>query len=109
MMNLRSEFGREIADIVLDLTDAPSVGGGPNRKQRKQLDLDRLSKASAEAQSIKCADMISNTSSIVRHDRSFARTYLPEKRGCIGVLTRADPALLALAWDRLLEAEKAIA
>lgn len=99
-------FGREIADIVRDLTDEPAVPGGPTRKQRKAIDLDRLALASAEAQSIKCADMISNTSSIVRHDKNFARTYLPEKRAALTVLTRANPKLLELAWERLREAEK---
>lgn len=102
-------FGREIAEIVRDLTDIPAVAGGPTRKQRKLLDLDRLASASAEAQSIKCADMISNTSSIVRHDVPFARTYLPEKRAALTVLSRANPGLLALAWERLIEAEKSIA
>jgi (p)ppGpp synthase/HD superfamily hydrolase len=105
--DLRSEFGREVADIVKDLTDEPATSG--TRKQRKTIDLTRLENASSEAQSIKCADMISNTSSIVRHDKSFAYTYLPEKRRALTVMTRANPELLALAWERLIEAEKAIA
>lgn len=107
--DLVSSFGSDVANIVRDLTDEPSTPGGPSRKQRKTVDLDRLAAAGAEAQSIKCADMISNTSSIVRHDPGFARTYLPEKRAALTVLTRAHPALLQLAWDRLLEAERTIA
>jgi (p)ppGpp synthase/HD superfamily hydrolase len=104
--DLAMEFGKEIADIVRDLTDAPKEVG--SRKQRKQIDLARLAAASADAQTIKCADMISNTSSIVRHDVGFARSYLPEKRAALTVMTRADPKLRALAWERLIEAERAI-
>lgn len=104
---LFAQFGKEIADIVLELTDVSATSGW-TRKQRKQADLTRLAAASAAAQTIKCADLISNTSSIVRHDKHFARTYLPEKRAMLSVLTRADPQLLALAWERLTEAERSI-
>jgi (p)ppGpp synthase/HD superfamily hydrolase len=104
---LSMEFGEDVADIVRDLTDAaPELG---NRAQRNQMNLDRLARASSEAQSIKCADMISNTASIARHDIGFARSYLPEKRAALTVLTRAKQTLLALAWDRLIEAERIIA
>lgn len=105
--DLTMEFGKEIADIVRDLTDAPKETG--SRKERKQLDLSRLAAASADAQTIKCADMISNTSSIVRHDVGFARTYLPEKRAALTVMDRAKPELRDLAWQRLIEAERSIA
>jgi (p)ppGpp synthase/HD superfamily hydrolase len=107
--DLVNEFGADVANIVRELTDEPTVKGGPSRKERKLVDLDRLANASAEAQSIKCADMISNTSSIVRHDVHFARTYLPEKRAALTVMTRAKTSLLELAWERLIEAERTIA
>lgn len=104
--DLREAFGREIADIVLELTDTPSEPGGPKRKQRKEIDRQRLAKASADAQTIKCADLISNTSSIVKHDPSFAQAYLPEKRAALTVMTRANADLLRMAWERLREAEE---
>jgi (p)ppGpp synthase/HD superfamily hydrolase len=104
--DLVNEFGQQVADIVRDLTDAPASAG--TRKERKILDLARLAAAGTEAQTIKCADLISNTSSIAKHDPDFARTYLPEKRAALDVLTRADPTLRALAWKRLLEAEQAL-
>ncbi|UGY15079.1 HD domain-containing protein [Bradyrhizobium septentrionale] len=103
--DLVGEFGREVASIVFDLTDAPGGPGTPTRRERKLADLARLERASYEAQSIKCADLISNTSSIVRHDKDFARTYLPEKRAVLTVLTRADADLREMAWKRLREAE----
>jgi hypothetical protein len=46
---------------------------------------------------IKCADLISNTSSIVKHDPKFAEVYLEEKRLLLDVLTKADPWLVEIA------------
>jgi hypothetical protein len=48
-------------------------------------------------QTIKCADLISNTSSIVKHDPKFAVTYLEEKRLLLDAMTKADPRLWQLA------------
>ena len=52
-------------------------------------------------QTIKVADLISNTSSIVRHDPKFAVVYLDEARQLLDVLTRADPRLLAMAREQI--------
>ena len=101
--DLIGEFGKDVADIVRDLTDVPATAG--SRKERKAMDLARLAAAGAEAQTIKCADMISNTSSIVRHDVGFARTYLPEIRAALTVMTRADPKMRELAWNSLIKGE----
>jgi GTP diphosphokinase / guanosine-3',5'-bis(diphosphate) 3'-diphosphatase len=68
-----------------------------NRAERKRLSRERLAKAPGWVQTIKCADLISNTSSIVQHDPKFAVTYLEEKRLLLDVLTKADPRLLELA------------
>lgn len=105
--DLRREFGTTITEIVIALTDMP-VTPGINREQRKLVDIERLRNADTRAQTIKCADLISNTSSIVERDPKFARTYLPEKREILKVLTRANSALFALALKRLNEAEKII-
>jgi (p)ppGpp synthase/HD superfamily hydrolase len=101
---LVSEFGREVADIVRELTDAPASAG--TRKDRKATDVARLAAAGAEPQTIKCADLISNTSSIVKYDPAFARIYLTEKRAMLDVLTRADKTLHALAMRSLIEADE---
>jgi len=50
-------------------------------------------------QTIKVADLISNTGSIVEHDPKFAVTYLEEKRLLLDVLTNADPRLLSIARE----------
>ncbi len=51
------------------------------------------------AQTIKLADLISNTRSIVERDPKFAVTYLAEKRELLKVLTDGDPALYRMAFD----------
>lgn len=47
-------------------------------------------------QTIKCADLRSNTSSIVRHDRKFAVTYLTEKRLMLAAMVLVEPRLVAI-------------
>jgi (p)ppGpp synthase/HD superfamily hydrolase len=98
------EFGPKVASMVVVLTDTP-VGPGFNRERRKALDMDRLSKASVSVQGIRCADLISNTSTIVKYDPGFARIYLPEKRAILEVLTRAPAVLRDAAWACLRSAE----
>lgn len=68
-----------------------------NRAERKAASRARLAQAPGWVQTIKCADLISNTSSIVKHDPKFAAVYLEEKRLLLDVLTNADPRLIAIA------------
>ncbi len=97
---IRAEFGSEVSDLVGWLTDVSRPDHG-NRAARKAVDRAHTASAPAEAQTIKCCDLISNTRSIVRHDPEFARTYLAEKRLLLEVMTRADPSLLARAREQI--------
>lgn len=90
---LRTRFGDVVADGVVHLTDVETG----TRAERKAAALVRLAKAPAIVQTIKVADLMSNTSSIVQHDPVFAVTYLEEKRRALEVLTKAAPRLLAHA------------
>lgn len=76
---LRREFGESVASIVMQLTDLITTAQG-NRESRKVLEADRLRWSCPAAQTIKIADMISNTISIVANDKDFAVVYLSEKR-----------------------------
>jgi len=87
------KFGSDVAYGVEWLSDLEKG----NRKQRKTASRERLSRAPSWVQTIKCADIISNTSSIVQHDPDFAVVYLKEKQLLLDVLTKADPRLLELA------------
>lgn len=94
---IREQFGPIVEDLVFWLTDPPTVPGGPNRAARKAMTRERYAIAPAEAQTIKCADIISNTSTITQHDPDFAVVYLSEVRALLDVLDHADPALLERA------------
>ena len=93
---LEEQLGSEVADLVLWLTDVSKPNDG-NRSTRKALDRQHSAAAPAAAQTVKVADLISNTRSIVAHDPDFAKVYLAEKRLLLDVLTRADPTLLTMA------------
>lgn len=97
---LEAEFGSEVAELVLWLTDVSKPEDG-NRSTRKALDRQHSAAAPAEAQTIKVADLISNTRSIVAHDPNFAKVYLEEKRMLLEVLTKADSTLLNQAKEQV--------
>ena len=90
---LIDRFGLMVAHGVAYLSDMETG----NRAQRKQLSRDRLAAAPGWIQTIKCADLISNTSSIVEHDPAFAKVYLEEKRLLLAAMTKADPRLRDIA------------
>lgn len=90
---LVDEFGMIVTKGVLLLSDLETG----NRAERKAASRARLAAAPAWVQTIKCADLISNTSSIVKHDPKFAVTYLEEKRLLLDVLTKADRRLWEIA------------
>jgi hypothetical protein len=78
------------------LTDVSKPEDG-NRAERKALDREYIANATPDAKTIKLADIISNCSSIIKHDPEFAKVYLEEKRLLLEVLTEGDERLLALA------------
>jgi guanosine-3',5'-bis(diphosphate) 3'-pyrophosphohydrolase len=93
---VRAEFGDEVANLVGWLTDVSRPDHG-NRAARKAVDRAHSAAAPAEAQTVKLADLISNTKSILEHDEKFARTYLEEKRLLLEVMNKGDATLMALA------------
>lgn len=86
------EFGESVALMVEDLTDNETG----NRATRKQLSCDRLAAASGDVQTIKLADLISNTASITEHDPDFARVYLKEKAALLRAMTKSN----AVLWNK---------
>lgn len=90
---LAHNFGAVVADGVLLLSDLEEG----NRSERKAASRNRLSLAPDYIQSIKCADIISNTASVEGHDPGFAAQYLGEKRLLLDVLGKAYPGLVEIA------------
>ncbi len=91
--DLIGSFGELVAGGVMLLSDLEEG----NRSTRKRLSRERLASAPGWVQTIKCADLISNTGSIVQFDPSFAKVYLEEKRLLLQALTKADRRLWMIA------------
>ena len=96
LSTVKEIFGSDVAALVFWLTDQAKLEDG-NRAHRKRHERDRLAKAPARAQTIKVADLIDNSRSILDRDPHFAKVYVPEKAALLDVLTLADPGLVAQA------------
>ena len=100
------EFGPRIAKLVVELTDVSKPEDG-NRAVRKGIDRDKLAGVSAEAQTIKYADLISNGKDIMQNDPKFAKVYMKEKADLLRVMTKGNSnlrsAALAMLPDELKE------
>lgn len=97
---IREEFGVEVAELVGWLTDVSRPEQG-NRAVRKAIDRAHTAAAPGAAQTVKLADLIANTRSIVAHDPEFARVYLAEKRQLLEVMTKGDAGLMARARSQI--------
>ena len=95
---LKAVVGEEVTELVLWLTDVSKPDDG-NRAVRKAIDRQHTAAAPARAKTIKLADLISNTRSIVTHDPGFAKTYMVEKRELLKHMKDAHPGLYAIAVD----------
>jgi (p)ppGpp synthase/HD superfamily hydrolase len=98
ILDIQIEFGNEVASLVSWLTDVSRPEDG-NRAVRKARDREHIAMAPAGAQTVKLADLIANTRSIVAHDPAFAKIYLAEKRMLLEVLIRGDAVLMAEARE----------
>ncbi|EOS92763.1 HD domain-containing protein [Erwinia tracheiphila] len=96
LSDIRTHFDDEVATLVEMLTDnqLPEV---TNRAARKVAHFRHSAQISAEAQTIKLADIIDNTRSIIQFDADFASVYLVEKRMQISLLRKGDTTLLQQA------------
>lgn len=101
--DLHDEFGLKLADMVLWMTDVSKPEDG-NRETRKALDRQHIAAAPADIHTIKLADLIANTRSIVAFDPNFAKVYMREKRMLVDVLVRGDTSLREIAIRQINEA-----
>ena len=98
--DIRKEFGAKIAKLVVELTDVSKPEDG-NRATRKAIDRDKLAGVSAEAQTIKYADLISNGKDIGKNDPKFAKVYHKEKSELLKVMTKGNKSLRQQAYNLL--------
>lgn len=97
---LQEIFGGDVAKLVEELTDV-SLSTDGNREVRKRLDREHSAKASPEGQTIKLADLISNSRDIVARDPHFAVTYMREKELLLPLLKEGNQVLWQRAQDIL--------
>ena len=89
-------FGPVVTALVEMLTDV-SIKTDGNRKVRKGLDREHSATASTEAQTIKLADLLDNSSDITSEDPNFAHVWMREMQKMLTVLDKGDPTLLERA------------
>ena len=91
-----AEFGDEVAELVGWLTDVSKPEDG-NRSVRKALDRAHIAQAPPAAQTVKLADLISNSGTILKWGKGFARIYIREMALLLDVLVQGDADLLRKA------------
>lgn len=101
--DIEAKFGAFTANLVDVLTDRYTHEAYPekNRRWRKEQEAIRLGNAPARAQTIKYADMISNSRTISREDPKFWEVYKAEKRELLFHMTQGDAGLRQMAYDML--------
>ena len=106
LKDLMNENDRNyIIQLVVELTDVYVKKDFPtlNRYTRKKMELERLRKISADAQTIKYADIIDNSREIPQHDPSFAGRYLKECCEILLALDKGHPQLREKAIETVSE------
>lgn len=89
-------FGRPVLALVMEVTKV-SHGSNASRPARVALDNAHYARASRDGQTIKLADLIDNTRTIVYHDNGFAKVYMAEKRDLLAIMNKGTPVLYSEA------------
>ena len=96
-------FGKRTTELVIALTDVFIKSNYPqwNRRKRKQKETERLGNASADAQTIKYADILDNSQSIANAEDDFMRVYLFEARALLKAMDKGNPELRARTTETI--------
>lgn len=92
LKDIYNVFGDSVGLMVKGLTDVSKPSDG-NRAVRKEIDRQHLSIQSSDTKTIKLADLIHNSSSIIKYDPNFAKVFIAEKKLLLEVLTEGDEKL----------------
>lgn len=92
LAQIQQRFGAEVAELVAMLT-LPALPAQTSRVVKQQAALRHLADACDEAKTIKLADIIDNTCSLIGYDADFASVYLIEKKLQLKVLSGGDSRL----------------
>lgn len=97
-------FGPIVASYVSGLTDVSKPSDG-NRAIRKYIDREHTAQQCPEVKTIKLADLIHNSESILKHDKEFAKVYILEKELLLKVLKEGDEHLWRMANGIVVKAK----
>lgn len=88
-------------ELVVELTDTFTKRNYPdwNRRNRKARESERLAGTSADAQTIKYADIIDNSAEIAMQDTDFALVFLQECRALLTKINKGNKTLYQKAVD----------
>lgn len=97
-----------IVDGVIALTDVYTHEAYPryNRKKRKKLEAQRLGTIKPDYQTIKYADLLHNSDSIMANDREFASVYLQEKKEILEIMKWGDKHLYHKCLKKIFKYER---
>ena len=92
---------KQTVELTIELTDVYTKEAYPkfNRRVRKDKEHARGAKTSRGAQTIKYADIISNSVDISQHDKSFGPKYLREVRSQLKTMNEGNPQLYKRAIE----------
>jgi (p)ppGpp synthase/HD superfamily hydrolase len=98
---MSEEDANETVHLVVELTDVYVKKDYPqwNRKTRKEKETERIEQISADAQTIKYADIIDNCIEIVRYDQQFGPKFLRECKMLLHKMRKGNPELYRKAVD----------
>jgi (p)ppGpp synthase/HD superfamily hydrolase len=94
-------FGKEVANYVDWLTNVATHDDG-DRATRRAIDRAHTALAPKEAQFVKCADLLSNSSDIGQADPEFAELYMSEIRLLLDVMSIQDEPIWKAA-DKIVK------
>lgn len=104
LQDIKNQFGSTVAHYVHYCTEVSEKKDG-NRAFRKKMDADHFALGPAESQTIKIADLIHNSETIIQYDQKFFHSaFKHEKQYMLSVLTKANPTLVSKAKQILTEA-----
>jgi hypothetical protein len=102
LLKIMPEKGaKKTLDLTVELTDVYTKDAYPqfNRRVRKDKEHQRSSKTSWGAQTIKYADIISNSIDISKHDKNFGPKFLNEVRSQLKTMNHGHPKLYKRAVE----------
>ena len=101
LSDVTDQFGSLVAEYVHFCSNVSEQSDG-NRKFRKKMDADHFAMGPMESQTIKVADLIHTSESIIPHDPKFYhKAYKYEKQYLLDVLIKANPILKSHAQSML--------